>query len=42
VFAPHGNVVRVIQFVIDDGLIREVEVVFEADRVAKYEIQFVS
>jgi RNA polymerase sigma factor (sigma-70 family) len=41
VFAPHGNVVRVIQFVIDDGLIREVEVVFEADRVAKYEIQFV-
>ena len=39
VFAPHGNVVRVIDFVIDDGIIREVEVVFEPERVAKYEIE---
>jgi len=39
VFAPHGNIVRVILFVIDDGLIREVEVVFEPDRVAAFEIQ---
>jgi RNA polymerase sigma factor (sigma-70 family) len=41
VFAPHGNVVRVIQFVIDDGLIREVEVIFEPERVATFEIQLV-
>ena len=40
VFAPHGNIVRVIQFVIDDGLIREVEVVFEPDRVAAFDISF--
>jgi RNA polymerase sigma-70 factor (ECF subfamily) len=38
VFAPHGNVVRVIEFVVDDGMIRELEVIMEPARVSACEV----
>jgi len=38
VCAPHGTVVRVIEFVVDDGVIRELEVVFDPARVQAYEV----
>jgi RNA polymerase sigma-70 factor (ECF subfamily) len=39
VFAPHGNVVRVIELVVDDGVIRELEVVMEPARVQAYDVE---
>ena len=39
VFAPHGNVVRVIEFVVDDGVIREFEIVFDPEQVKAYDVQ---
>jgi RNA polymerase sigma factor (sigma-70 family) len=39
VFAPHGNVVRVIEFVVEDGVIREFEIVFDPAQVKSYDVQ---